>query len=174
MISRAARAVPQQFNSSWKRSFHVTAVAQAKLNVEGLADKVNLSGQNVLVRVDLNVPLAKVTWPWIVGLLSLFSLSLTLLLCRHARQILFTCNDRTMLQSLMTLVCELLCLLPSFSWNRAPMLSCARILGAPRVRFSSWSVVGQKIQWTESIALLDVMVFLIMLFCLLPMIRRDH
>jgi hypothetical protein len=44
----------------WKRSFHVTSVAQAKLNVEGLADKVNLKGQNVLVRVDLNVPLAKV------------------------------------------------------------------------------------------------------------------
>ena len=62
MLARAARTVPQQFNSSWKRSFHVSAVAEAKLNVEGLADKVNLSGQNVLVRVDLNVPLAKVGW----------------------------------------------------------------------------------------------------------------
>ena len=32
----------------------------AKLNVEGLAERVNLKGQNVLMRVDLNVPLAKV------------------------------------------------------------------------------------------------------------------
>lgn len=31
----------------------------AKLNVEGLAEKVNLEGQNVLMRVDLNVPLSK-------------------------------------------------------------------------------------------------------------------
>ena len=31
-----------------------------KLNVEGLAKKVDLDGKNVLVRVDLNVPLAKV------------------------------------------------------------------------------------------------------------------
>ena len=34
-------------------------MALAKLNLEGLAQKVDLSGQNVLVRVDLNVPLAK-------------------------------------------------------------------------------------------------------------------
>lgn len=61
-LFRAARAAPQQFTSpAWKRSFHVTSVAHAKLNVEGLADKVNLQGQNVLVRVDLNVPLAKVS-----------------------------------------------------------------------------------------------------------------
>ena len=60
-LFRAARVAPQQFSApAWKRSFHATASAQAKLNVEGLADKVNLSGQNVLVRVDLNVPLAKV------------------------------------------------------------------------------------------------------------------
>jgi 3-phosphoglycerate kinase len=31
--------------------------------VEGLAKKVDLSGKNVLVRVDLNVPLAKVQFP---------------------------------------------------------------------------------------------------------------
>lgn len=77
-LLRAARVAPQQqfttisgckpFLSaassplSWKpRSFHATALAQAKLNVEQLADKVNLKGQNVLVRVDLNVPLAKVS-----------------------------------------------------------------------------------------------------------------
>ena len=62
----AARVAPQvQFaNLSFKRSFHVTAAANAKLNVEGLADKVNLKGQNVLVRVDLNVPLAKVSVAW--------------------------------------------------------------------------------------------------------------
>lgn len=42
------------------RFFHVTPQALAKLNVEGLAERVDLKGQNVLVRVDLNVPLAKV------------------------------------------------------------------------------------------------------------------
>lgn len=31
----------------------------AKLNVEGLAEKVDLKGKNVLMRVDLNVPLSK-------------------------------------------------------------------------------------------------------------------
>jgi phosphoglycerate kinase len=40
--------------------FHASAMAnQQKLNVEGLAEKVNLEGQNVLMRVDLNVPLDK-------------------------------------------------------------------------------------------------------------------
>ena len=43
-----------------QRFFHVTPQALAKLNVEGLAERVDLKGQNVLVRVDLNVPLAKV------------------------------------------------------------------------------------------------------------------
>lgn len=61
LLSRVTRVAPQQLQNPFsKRSFHATAAAQAKLNVEGLADKVNLSGQNVLVRVDLNVPLAKV------------------------------------------------------------------------------------------------------------------
>jgi Phosphoglycerate kinase len=42
------------------RLFHATAAAEAKLTVEQLAEKVDLKGKNVLVRVDLNVPLAKV------------------------------------------------------------------------------------------------------------------
>lgn len=42
------------------RSFHASVTCWEKLNVEGLAKKVNLDGKNVLVRVDLNVPLAKV------------------------------------------------------------------------------------------------------------------
>jgi hypothetical protein len=42
------------------RLFHATATAEAKLTVEQLAEKVDLKGKNVLVRVDLNVPLAKV------------------------------------------------------------------------------------------------------------------
>jgi len=41
------------------RSFHASVVDLAKLNVEGLAEKVDLEGQNVLMRVDLNVPLSK-------------------------------------------------------------------------------------------------------------------
>lgn len=39
--------------------FHSSRVALEKLNVEGLASRVNLDGQNVLMRVDLNVPLSK-------------------------------------------------------------------------------------------------------------------
>ncbi|KAL7532062.1 hypothetical protein ACHAXR_004408 [Thalassiosira sp. AJA248-18] len=42
-----------------QRYFHVSPLTLEKLNVTGLADKVNLSGQNVLMRVDLNVPLSK-------------------------------------------------------------------------------------------------------------------
>ncbi len=42
-----------------RRCFHASPLAWAKLNVQGLAEKVNLEGKNVLVRVDLNVPLAK-------------------------------------------------------------------------------------------------------------------
>lgn len=45
------------------RLFHATAAAEAKLTVEQLAEKVDLKGKNVLVRVDLNVPLAKVRRP---------------------------------------------------------------------------------------------------------------
>jgi hypothetical protein len=42
------------------RFFHASQSAHAKLNVEGLASRVDLKGVNVLMRVDLNVPLAKV------------------------------------------------------------------------------------------------------------------
>jgi len=51
---RAASMVGRQ------RLFHASPAAGAKLNVEGLASQVDLKGTNVLVRVDLNVPLAKV------------------------------------------------------------------------------------------------------------------
>jgi len=40
-------------------NFHTTSLLLEKLNLEGLAGKVDLSGQNVLMRVDLNVPLSK-------------------------------------------------------------------------------------------------------------------
>eukprot|EP00522_Entomoneis_paludosa_P016335 CAMPEP_0172443786 /NCGR_PEP_ID=MMETSP1065-20121228/3985_1 /TAXON_ID=265537 /ORGANISM="Amphiprora paludosa, Strain CCMP125" /LENGTH=435 /DNA_ID=CAMNT_0013194125 /DNA_START=127 /DNA_END=1434 /DNA_ORIENTATION=+ len=50
---RAASMVGRQ------RLFHASPAAGAKLNVEGLASQVDLKGTNVLVRVDLNVPLAK-------------------------------------------------------------------------------------------------------------------
>jgi hypothetical protein len=43
-----------------RRFYHASAVTLEKLNIEGLAKRVALKGQNVLVRVDLNVPLAKV------------------------------------------------------------------------------------------------------------------
>jgi hypothetical protein len=49
--------------SSQHRFFHVSSAALAKLNLLGLAQKVDLAGQNVLVRVDLNVPLAKASSP---------------------------------------------------------------------------------------------------------------
>jgi hypothetical protein len=50
------------------RFFHASPAAQAKLNVEGLAERVDLKGANVLMRVDLNVPLAKVRTFSIYGL----------------------------------------------------------------------------------------------------------
>ncbi|MGK3745709.1 MAG: hypothetical protein ACI90V_012570, partial [Bacillariaceae sp.] len=46
--------------TAFRRSFHASTTCLEKLNVEGLAKKVDLDGKNVLVRVDLNVPLAKV------------------------------------------------------------------------------------------------------------------
>ena len=39
--------------------FARTTVRSAKLGIEGLASKANLTGANVLVRLDLNVPLSK-------------------------------------------------------------------------------------------------------------------
>jgi len=54
---------PFSWTSRWAHSnnrfLHCTPLALAKLNVEGLAQRVNLDGQNVLMRVDLNVPLSK-------------------------------------------------------------------------------------------------------------------
>ena len=43
-----------------RRFFHASSKQLEKLNVEGLSKRVSLRGKNVLVRVDLNVPLAKV------------------------------------------------------------------------------------------------------------------
>jgi len=42
-----------------QRFFQASTINLAKLNVEKLAEKVNLEGENVLMRVDLNVPLSK-------------------------------------------------------------------------------------------------------------------
>jgi hypothetical protein len=55
-LSRTSRRSAYGLTS---RFFHASSVDLAKLNVEGLAERVNLEGQNVLVRVDLNVPLSK-------------------------------------------------------------------------------------------------------------------
>jgi hypothetical protein len=60
------------------RYLHVTAASLAKLNVEGLAEKVDLKGQNVLMRVDLNVPLSKeVSFEGLPKLLWILLLSIT-------------------------------------------------------------------------------------------------
>jgi hypothetical protein len=55
-FSRTSRRSAALFSD---RYFHASAASLAKLNVEGLAEKVDLKGQNVLMRVDLNVPLSK-------------------------------------------------------------------------------------------------------------------
>ena len=60
-------AVQKAFNPSGRRFFHASASRLDKLNVEGLAKRVDLKGQNVLVRVDLNVPLAKVRFSQMLG-----------------------------------------------------------------------------------------------------------
>ena len=54
-----AAAAPSSLRAAQSRYFHLTPQALEKLNVQGLADRVNLEGQNVLMRVDLNVPLSK-------------------------------------------------------------------------------------------------------------------
>lgn len=62
------------------RYLHATAASLAKLNVEGLAEKVDLKGQNVLMRVDLNVPLSKeVSFEGLPQLLWILLLSIVLL-----------------------------------------------------------------------------------------------
>jgi hypothetical protein len=68
-LSRAARVTVTTrspalawSSSVTSRFFHASPTAEAKLNVEGLAGMVDLKGKNVLVRVDLNVPLAKVRY----------------------------------------------------------------------------------------------------------------
>jgi phosphoglycerate kinase len=53
---RATTTAPSNLTT---RYFHLSPAALEKLNVQGLADRVNLEGQNVLMRVDLNVPLSK-------------------------------------------------------------------------------------------------------------------
>lgn len=57
MLSSFSFRIAARFSS--KCHFHASALNEAKLNVQGLADLVDLKGQNVLVRVDLNVPLDK-------------------------------------------------------------------------------------------------------------------
>jgi len=57
LLRQAARR--PAFAAASTRCYSATALSLEKLNVAGLADRVNLSGRNVLVRVDLNVPLAK-------------------------------------------------------------------------------------------------------------------
>lgn len=59
MFSLAGRTFAKSHRSVTPRLFHSSSAALAKLNVEGLASKVDLDGQNVLMRVDLNVPLSK-------------------------------------------------------------------------------------------------------------------
>lgn len=86
-VSRAARMTRTSHQavvvSTTSRFFHASLTAEAKLNVEGLASKVDLQGTNVLVRVDLNVPLAKVRLCCVssVGCLVLWSFSLTSDVC---------------------------------------------------------------------------------------------
>jgi len=59
MLSSFARVATTRFIAPRVRLFHVSPMILEKMNVEGLASKVDLSGQNVLMRVDLNVPLDK-------------------------------------------------------------------------------------------------------------------
>lgn len=53
-------SISNRSRSAVVRSFQASTACWEKLNLEGLAKKVDLDGKNVLVRVDLNVPLAKV------------------------------------------------------------------------------------------------------------------
>lgn len=55
-----------------RRFFRTSRPSLEKLNVEGLAKKVDLKGQNVLVRVDLNVPLAEVSHKYCISTFFIF------------------------------------------------------------------------------------------------------
>ena len=59
VTSNLSRSAARSASSRLFRCLHATPQVLAKLNVEGLAERVNLEGQNVLMRVDLNVPLSK-------------------------------------------------------------------------------------------------------------------
>jgi len=61
MLTSFARTAAHRFSPAARsvRLFHMSPAMLEKLTVEGLATKVNLKGQNVLMRVDLNVPLSK-------------------------------------------------------------------------------------------------------------------
>ena len=59
LLRQAARRSTSSTATTTTRYIHSTSLSLDKLNVTGLAEKVDLSGQNVLMRVDLNVPLSK-------------------------------------------------------------------------------------------------------------------
>jgi len=60
LFSRPSHRITHTFNKSISLSYyHATRQILEKLNVEGLSKKVDLNGHNVLMRVDLNVPLSK-------------------------------------------------------------------------------------------------------------------
>jgi hypothetical protein len=59
-LSRSLLSSVRSVAASQARFYHASSLSLAKLNLKGLAERVNLDGKNVLVRVDLNVPLAKV------------------------------------------------------------------------------------------------------------------
>ena len=58
VTTRSRSSSVSLFNKA-SSSYHASALCLEKLNLLGLADKVDLSKKNVLVRVDLNVPLSK-------------------------------------------------------------------------------------------------------------------
>jgi phosphoglycerate kinase len=59
-FASSSRLTPSSaFVRCGSRFYHASSLLLEKLNVEGLAKKVNLKGENVLMRVDLNVPLDK-------------------------------------------------------------------------------------------------------------------
>jgi len=59
LSSFALRASSLRATTFSQRFFRASQICYEKLTVEGLSEKVNLEGENVLMRVDLNVPLDK-------------------------------------------------------------------------------------------------------------------